>query len=102
MFTVATIAILTALILAVVRAIRGPSVFDRLLAGNVIGTLSILLLAVLGFLAGRPVFLEVGLTYGVLNLIAFLAVLKFFRHGDLAYDYEVKAKDGAKDGKPPS
>lgn len=101
MFTVAALALLVALALAVVRAIRGPSVFDRLLAGNVIGTLAILLLAVVGFLTGRPVFLEVGLTYGVLNLIAFLAVLKFFRHGDLAYDYEVKASDG-KEGKPPS
>lgn len=94
MFTVAAIAILFALAMSIVRAIRGPSVFDRLLAGNIIGTLSILLLAVLGFLAERPAFLDVGLTYGVLNLIGFLAVLKFFRHGDLAYDAEVEAGDG--------
>lgn len=93
MFTVAMIAILVALALAIVRAIRGPSVFDRLLAGNIIGTLSVMLLAVFGFLAGRPDFLDVGLTYALLNLIAFLAVLKFFRHGDLAYDTEVEAAD---------
>ncbi len=86
MFAVATLAILVALALAIARAIKGPSVFDRLLAGNTVGTLAILLLAVLGFLTGRPEFLEVGLTYGVLNLISTLAVLKFFRHGDLADD----------------
>jgi multicomponent Na+:H+ antiporter subunit F len=51
-----------------------------------VGTLAILLLAVIGFLTGRPEFLDIGLTYGVLNLIGTLAVLKFFRHGDLAYD----------------
>jgi multicomponent Na+:H+ antiporter subunit F len=48
--------------------------------------LAILLLAVIGFLTGRPEFLDIGLTYGLLNLVGTLAVLKFFRHGDLAYD----------------
>ncbi len=86
MFTTAAIALLVALGLAVVRAIKGPTVFDRVLAGNAVGSLAILLLAVIGFLTGRPEFLDVGLTYGLLNLIGSLAVLKFFRHGDLAYD----------------
>jgi multicomponent Na+:H+ antiporter subunit F len=88
MFTVAAIAILVALSLVIARAIRGPTVFDRLLAGNSVGTLAIMLLATVGFLNGRPEFLDVGLTYGLLNLIGTLAVLKFFRHGDLAYDVD--------------
>jgi len=91
MFAVATIAVLIALSLAVVRAIRGPTVFDRVLAANAVGTLAILLLAVLGFLNGRPEWLDIGITYGLLNIIATLAVLKFFRHGDLAYDVEEDA-----------
>jgi multicomponent Na+:H+ antiporter subunit F len=86
MFAVAAVAILVALTLAVVRAVKGPTVFDRVLAANSVGTLAILLLAVVGFLTGRPEFLDIGLTYGLLNLIGSLAVLKFFRHGDLAYD----------------
>ena len=86
MFTVAAIAVLVAMTLAVARAIKGPTVFDRVLAGNTMGTLAIMLLAVLGFLAGRPEFLDIGLTYGLLNLIGTLAILKFFRHGDLAVD----------------
>jgi multicomponent Na+:H+ antiporter subunit F len=88
MFAAATIALLVALSLAVVRALKGPTVFDRVLAGNTIGTLAILLLATVGFLTGRPEWLDVGITYGLLNLIGTLAILKFFRHGDLAYDVE--------------
>jgi multicomponent Na+:H+ antiporter subunit F len=86
MFIAATLAILAALGLAVIRAIRGPTVFDRVLAGNSVGTLAILLLAVVGFLTGRPEWLDIGITYGLLNIISTLAVLKFFRHGDLAHD----------------
>ena len=88
MLAAAAIAILVALVLTVIRAIRGPTVFDRVLAGNSVGTLAILLLAVLGFLNGRPEWLDIGLIYGFLNIISTLAVLKFFRHGDLAYDAE--------------
>jgi len=86
MFIAATVAILVSLMLALARAIKGPTVFDRVLAGNTVGTLAILLLAVVGFLTGRPEFLDIGLTYGLLNLIGTLAILKFFRHGDLAHD----------------
>jgi multicomponent Na+:H+ antiporter subunit F len=92
MFAVATIAVLVTLALALTRAILGPTVFDRVLAGNSVGTLAILLLAVIGFLTGRPEFLDIALTYGLLNLIGTLAVLKFFRHGDLAYDVEEDRK----------
>jgi multicomponent Na+:H+ antiporter subunit F len=86
MFIVAAVAVLVALAMVIARAIKGPTVFDRLLAGNSVGTLAIMLLAVVGFLTGRPEFLDIGLTYGLLNLIGTLAVLKFFRHGDLAHD----------------
>jgi multicomponent Na+:H+ antiporter subunit F len=91
MFTVAAIAILAALVLAVVRAVKGPTVFDRVLAGNSIGTLALLLLATVGFLTGRPEWLDIAITYGLLNLIGTIAILKFFRHGDLAYDVEDEA-----------
>jgi multicomponent Na+:H+ antiporter subunit F len=88
MFAVAATAVVLTLVLVITRAIRGPTVFDRALAGNSVGTLAILLLAAVGFLTGRPEFLDIGITYGLLNLIGTLAVLKFFRHGDLAYDPE--------------
>ena len=91
MFAVATIAVIAALVLVVIRVIKGTTVFDRVLAANSVGTLAILLLAVLGFLNGRPEWLDLGITYGVLNLIGTLAILKFFRHGDLAHDAEEDA-----------
>ena len=90
MFAAAAAAILVALALAITRAIKGPTVFDRVLAGNTVGTLAIMLLAVYGFMTGRPEFLDIGLTYGLLNIIGTLAVLKFFRHGDLAHDADTE------------
>ena len=88
MFVAATLAVIAALVLVVVRVVKGPTLFDRVLAGNSVGTLAIILLSVLGFLNGRPEWLDLGITYGVLNLIGTLAILKFFRHGDLAHDGE--------------
>jgi multicomponent Na+:H+ antiporter subunit F len=91
MFATAAAAILVALGLVVIRALRGPTVFDRVLAGNSVGNLAIMLLAVVGFLTGRPEWLDVAITYGLLNVISTLAILKFFRHGDLAHDAEEEA-----------
>jgi multicomponent Na+:H+ antiporter subunit F len=85
MFQAAILAILVSLVLAVWRALAGPTVFDRLLAANAIGTGTILLLALFGFLTGRPEFLDIGILYALLNMIGTLAVLKFFRYGGLGY-----------------
>ena len=83
MFAVAALALLVAIGLALARAIAGPTVFDRALAGNSIGTLAMMMLAVFGFLTGRPEFLDLAILYGLLNVIGTIAVLKFFRVGDL-------------------
>jgi len=83
MFAAAAAALLVATALALVRAIAGPTVFDRALAANSIGTLSMMMLAVFGFLTGRPEFLDLAILYGLLNVIGTIAVLKFFRYGDL-------------------
>jgi multicomponent Na+:H+ antiporter subunit F len=83
MFAVATVALLVAIALALVRAVLGPTVFDRLQAANTIGTLAMLVLAVIGFLLGRTEFLDLAIIYGLLNVIGTIAVLKFFRYGDL-------------------
>jgi multicomponent Na+:H+ antiporter subunit F len=83
MFAAAAAALLIALALMLARAVLGPTVFDRVLAMNTIGTLAVLLLAVHGFLAGRPEFLDLAIVYGLLNIVGTIAVLKFFRHGSL-------------------
>lgn len=84
MFTAAIIAILITITLALARAVAGPTVFDRLLASNTTGTVAVLLLSVIGFLNGRPEFLDLAIVYGLLNVVGTIAVLKFFRHGSLA------------------
>ncbi|HRP27249.1 MAG TPA: monovalent cation/H+ antiporter complex subunit F [Burkholderiaceae bacterium] len=83
MFAAAAIALLVTLALALVRAALGPTLFDRAQAANTIGTVAMLLLAVIGFLNGRPDFLDLALVYGLLNVIGTIAVLKYFRYGDL-------------------
>lgn len=83
MYSVAALALLVTLGLALVRAALGPTVFDRALAANTVGTCAVLLLAVIGFLTGRPEFLDLAIVYGFLNVIGTVAVLKFFRYGSL-------------------
>ncbi|MGQ0752830.1 MAG: monovalent cation/H+ antiporter complex subunit F [Betaproteobacteria bacterium] len=84
MFAAAVMALLVTVALALARAIRGPSVFDRLLAVNAAGTVAMLLLSVIGFLNGRPEFLDLAIVYGLLNVVGTIAVLKYFRYGSLA------------------
>jgi multicomponent Na+:H+ antiporter subunit F len=84
MFAAAAAGLLGTLALLLVRAVLGPTVFDRLLAANAIGTVAVLLLAVIGFLTGRPDFLDLAIVYAMLNIVGTIAVLKFFQFGSLA------------------
>jgi len=83
MFAAATLAILVTMALALIRALLGPTIYDRVLAVNAFGTKTVLLIAVLGFLAGRPDFLDLSLVYALINFIGTIAVLKFLKFGDL-------------------
>lgn len=83
MFFVATAGVLVSMCLALVRALVGPSVYDRVLAVNIFGTKTVLLIAVLGFLNGRPEFLDLALVYALINFIGTITVLKFFEFRDL-------------------
>ncbi|MBM3908992.1 MAG: pH regulation protein F [Gemmatimonadetes bacterium] len=85
MFAVAAAALLVTIAMALTRAALGPTIFDRLQGANTIGTCAMLLLAVLGFLQGRPEFLDLALVYGLLNILGTIAVLKYFRHGNLGH-----------------
>ncbi len=84
MFVVATIAVLASMGLALARACLGRTVFDRILAVNSFGIKTVLLIAVLGFLSGRPEFLDISLAYALINFIGTVAVLKYVKYGDLS------------------
>lgn len=79
MYVIVSIAILITMALALVRALQGPSVYDRVLAVNMFGTKTALLLAVVAFLYGRPDFLDLALAYALINFVGVLAVLEFFQ-----------------------
>ena len=83
MFTVTTIAVLVAMLLALARALLGPSLYDRILAVNIFGTITVIFIAIFGFLTERPEFLDIALVYALINFITTIAVLKFFEYGDL-------------------
>jgi multicomponent Na+:H+ antiporter subunit F len=76
MYIAVTIAILLAITLGLVRAFRGPTLYDRVMAANMIGTLTVLMVAVLGFMTGRPEFLDIALVYVLISFVSTIAVLR--------------------------
>ena len=80
MFDGVAIAILVVMMMALMRALIGPTVYDRILAINMFGTKTVLLVAVLGFLTGRPEFLDISLAYALTNFISVIGVLRFFEY----------------------
>jgi multicomponent Na+:H+ antiporter subunit F len=83
MFVAAAAGILISMALALVRALLGPTVYDRVLAVNTFGTKTVVLLAVIGFLGGRPDWVDLSLVYALINFIGTIAVLKLVEYGDL-------------------
>lgn len=86
MFAATAAALIVGMALALARAVMGPTIYDRILAINSHGTKTVLLIAVLGFVSGRPDFLDLALVYTLINFIGTLAVLKFFKYGRLGDD----------------
>ena len=83
MFYVATISILISFILVLIRLFLGPTLYDRVLALNAFGTLAVLMISIVGFLFGRPDFLDIALLYALLNFIGTIAILKFLRYKEI-------------------
>ena len=76
MFIIVAVVILIAIAVGLVRAFRGPTLYDRVLAANMIGTLTVLMVAVLGFMTGRPEFLDIALVYVLISFVSTIAVLR--------------------------
>lgn len=86
MFVVAMVGVVVTMFLALARAAIGPTVFDRVLAANMFGTKTVLLIAVAGFLTGRPEWLDLAIVYALVNFTGTVAVAKYCRFGNLASD----------------
>lgn len=89
-FVVAMLGVLATMMLALARAFMGPTVFDRVLAANMFGTKTVLLIAVSGFLTGRPEWLDLALLYALMNFIGMIALLRFSKFSNLANDEQIK------------
>ena len=94
MHVIVSLAILVTMALALLRALLGPSVYDRVLAVNMFGTKTALLLSVVAFLYGRPDFLDLALAYALINFVGVLAVLEFFQKRSAARAAEELQGDG--------
>ena len=81
MFLAAVLAILVTMVLALIRAFRGPSVYDRMLAANMFGTKTVLLIAVGGYALNWPSFVDVALLYAMVNFVSTIAIMRFFEYG---------------------
>ena len=80
MLLIAAIVLIISMILVLLRLYFGPTLYDRVLASNVFGTQTVLFIGVVGFLSGRPDFLDIALLYALINFVGTIAVLKFFRY----------------------
>lgn len=82
MFAVTALTLLVVMALALTRAYLGPTLYDRVLAVNNFGTKTVLLIAVMDFLGGRPDFLDIAIVYALINFISVIGVLRFFEYAE--------------------
>ena len=94
MLIAATIAILVVMVLAIIRGIIGPTLYDRILAVNMFGTKTVLLISLLGFVMGRPEFMDIAIVYALINFISVIGVLHFSNSSALRHDSHNKEPEG--------
>lgn len=85
MFSVAAAGVIVTMALALVRALIGPNVFNRILAVNVFGTLCVMLIAIYGFIDDRPEFADLAMVYALINFIGTIAVTKYITFSDMGH-----------------
>lgn len=87
MYLIAIIALLITMLLAISRALLGPSIYDRILAINSIGTKTVLFIALYGYFTQRPDFTDLALLYALLNILGTVVVLKFVQRSFPSQQY---------------
>lgn len=76
----ATLVLLLGMTLILARLLKGPTLYDRTLATNSFGTKTVIVLCLYGFITGRSDGVDIALLYGLINFVATVAILKFFRY----------------------
>ena len=72
-----------AMAIMLARLFAGPTLYDRVLAANSFGTKTILFLLVFSALSGRQDAIDIAMLYALINFVATIAILKFFRYRSL-------------------
>lgn len=80
MYVAVSVAILVVMLIALARALLGPTLYDRILAVNMFGTKTVLLISVMSMVAGRADLVDIALVYALINFISVIAVLRFFEY----------------------
>lgn len=79
-FMAVSIFICLLMALTLYRAVAGPTVLDRLIGANAIGSKTVMLLIIIGVLFGRvDMYVDIALAYAMLNFIAVLAAGRYFQ-----------------------
>jgi multicomponent Na+:H+ antiporter subunit F len=82
-FTIAGVVLITTILLCLYRVVLGPGVLNRLISVNTIGTKIIVLLVIIGYIYGRPIFLDISLAYAMISFIATLTIAKYIERGGI-------------------
>lgn len=93
----ASFAVLITMALALLRAVLGPTVFDRILAVNMFGTKAVLIVALFAFISGRPDVLDIALLYSLLNFVGVVAALRLVERGKFYANQSPKDADDHKE-----
>jgi multicomponent Na+:H+ antiporter subunit F len=82
-FTIIAIIIVLLMLMPLYRVVKGPTLFDRIIAAGLMGTNGVLVLAVIGFIYNRiDMFVDLAIAYALLNFVGTVAVGKYLeRHG---------------------
>ncbi|WP_335999493.1 cation:proton antiporter [Halorientalis halophila] len=64
-------------IVIVYRIVRGPTMQDRVVAANVVGTNTVVVIALLAAAFDAPGYLDIALVYALLNFLMSIAISKF-------------------------
>ena len=78
-FFLGVLAVLAVLTVAcLIRAILGPKLADRIMAVNMIGTMTIAMICILAALLNEPALLDVALIYAVISFVSVIVLAKIY------------------------
>lgn len=81
---ITALAIFATMAMALARALKGPTIYDRIVSVNVFSTKTVLVIALITYVTGHADLIDVALVYALINFIAVVTVLKLVKTRDLA------------------